>query len=238
MPLSETVQDGFRDLDYLAEMSSRQLNTLLEINRTALHSLLVSQERDFPELLVAFNGIPRGPDLVRSFFSSSHALRFFFDAEGIYELDDTKPLRRGDALGEHRGVTDSLTIVKQADLSRFGLDFFSTFLAGLREFLESGRKMPLVSVPIGHYAFRYTSYWGAGGIDTPPKHLTQVYVEESLEAALKKFCHSITIGYITSIDGVSVAVPNRDNWFLLNNGSEFDKFNIGKLSLPDEICRA
>ena len=98
--------------------------------------------------------------------------------------------------------------------------------------------MPMVSTPVGHYVFRYASHWGAGGIDTPPEHLTQVYIEESLEVALEKFCHRITIGYALSVNYVSVAVPGRDTWFLLNNGAEFTRFEANKLSLPDEIRRA
>lgn len=238
MPLSETVRDGLRDLDSVAELSSQQLNGLLAVNMEKLHRFLVSHENNFPEQLVEFHDIPRGPDLVRSFITSSYGLRFFFDAKGIYELHDMKTLRRGNAADEYRGVSDSITIVRKPDFSNFGLELFSTFLAGLREFLEAERTTPRISVPVGHYVFRYVSYSRDTGLDNPHQDATRVYIEESLEVALEKFCHSITIGHALSVSHVSVAVPGRDNWFLLNKGAEFTRFEANALSLPEEIRRA
>lgn len=231
MSLSETVQEGLENLDSLAELSSKQLKELLEINMQEVHRFLLFHERDFPERLVNFHGISRGLGLVRSFNSSSDGLRFFFDADGMYEFYNRESLRRGDDLGEHRGVTSSLTIVKEPNLSRFGLEFFSAFLAGLREFLESEKTIPLVSVPTGHYVFRYNGVNRSG-----EDRNTEIHVEENLQDALSKFCHFRTIDREFSFfRDIEVAVQGRDKWFLLNNGSGFDKFDINKLSLPEEI---
>lgn len=242
--LPDSVDGGLKGLLAVEEVSSVQLRGVLNANAEHLLEFLLANKNLFPEQVVDFErGLSRGDSLVYVLTNMAFGLRYFFDRQGIYEYADLLPVRRGNGIGEHMGVTDTITLVKKPYPSTFGLDAFSRLISGIREFLEGDGKQFDVKVPSGYYVFKLEEQWAGGGQEEDMSEKTLIFNAPTAKDAFDRFVH-----YCQIISGkkyfqcIRMAVPGRDEWFWLPNEYSVKAFGLFEINsllpLPSEIIHA